>query len=86
MMVREKAGVMRLEKSRLGTRVRIREGYRKPEMRGLLGTVKERWGNPTHHTALLVRLEDGRYALFWDHEVGEVKVAPSNRFWRHRRR
>jgi hypothetical protein len=80
LMVREAAGVMHLEETRLGTRVRVREGYRKPEMCGLLGAVKERWGNPNHHTAFLVRLEDGRYVLFWDHELEEVKVPPSNRF------
>jgi hypothetical protein len=50
-----------------GTRVRVSEGHRKPELRGLLGTVAQRWGN-SDYTALLVRLENGRYELFWDHD------------------
>jgi hypothetical protein len=83
----ERQGVMRLEETRLGASVRVGQGYRKPEMRGLLGTVKQRWGNPNHHTALLVLLEDGRYELFWDHELGEVEEEPpSDRFWRRRGR
>jgi hypothetical protein len=78
---------MHLEEVRLGARVRVREGYRKPEMCGLLGTVEERWGNPNNHTALLVRLEHGRYELFWDHELGEgEEEPPSDRFWRRRGR
>jgi hypothetical protein len=76
---------MRLEEVRLGSRVRVREGYRIPEMRGLAGTVEQRWDNPNHHTALLVCLEDGRYELFWDHELGEVEEErSSDRFWRRR--
>jgi hypothetical protein len=76
---------MRLEEVRLGARVRVREGYRKLEMRGFLGTVEQRWGNPHHHTALFVRLEDGRYELFWDHELEEVEEErSSDRFWRRR--
>jgi hypothetical protein len=70
------------EETRLGARVRIREEYRKPELRGLLGTVQQKWGNPDYHTAVLVRLEDGRYELFWHHELEETDGKPPGRSWR----
>ncbi len=63
------AHLMERHEARLGVRVRVGEGYRKAELRGALGTVQQIWGNPNYHTALLVRLEDGRYELFWLHEV-----------------
>ena len=43
------------------------EKHRRLELRGLLGTVAQRWGN-SDYTALLVRLENGRYELLWDHD------------------
>jgi hypothetical protein len=55
---------------RPGERVRVRDGYRKVELRGALGTVQQIWRNPNYHTALLVRLEEHeRYELFWHHEL-----------------
>jgi hypothetical protein len=60
---------------RPGVRVRVREGYRKAELRGALGTVQQIWGNPNYHTALLVRLEDERYELFWHHELQMAEEA-----------
>ena len=54
---------------RRGVRVRVGEGYRKIELRGAVGTVQQIWGNPNFATALLVRLEDERYELFWHHEL-----------------
>jgi hypothetical protein len=52
----------------------------------MVGTVEQRWGKP-NHTALLVRLEDDRYELFWHHELEEVEEEPPvGRFWRRRRR
>ena len=42
---------------------------RKAELRGAVGTVQQIWGNPNYRTALLVRLEDERYELFWHHEL-----------------
>jgi hypothetical protein len=53
-------------------RVRVGDGYRKAELRGALGTVHQIWGNPNYSTALLVRLEDGRYELFWHHDLDKV--------------
>ncbi len=56
-----------------GTRVRVSEGHRRPELRGLLGTVAQSWGS-SDYTALLVRLENGRYELFW-HRDRDFKTA-----------
>jgi hypothetical protein len=55
--------------ARPGVRVRIGEGYRKAELRGAVGTVQQIWANPNYRTALLVRMEDERYELFWHHEL-----------------
>jgi hypothetical protein len=52
-----------------GVRVRVAEDYRKAELRGAVGAVHQIWGNPNFATALLVRLEDGRYELFWHREL-----------------
>lgn len=75
------------EEVQIGAKVRVRKDHRKPELRGLFGTVEQRWGNPKHHTALLVRFEDGRYELFWHHELEDAEEEPpADRFWRRRRR
>lgn len=72
-------------RARIGVRVRVREIHRKPELRGLLGTVKQRWGG-TDHEALFVRLDDGRYELFRHHELetagGDLPIRPWWRRWR----
>ncbi len=57
---------------RLGMRVRVREGYRRPELLGFLGTVEHRWGN-SDYPAYLVWLENDRFELFWDYELAEVE-------------
>ncbi len=57
---------------RPGARVRVGEDYRKPELRGALGTVQQIGAGPNYSTALLVRLEDGRYELFW---IDELQMA-----------
>jgi hypothetical protein len=48
--------------------VRVKEGYRRLDLRGMFGTVEHSWGDPAY-PALDVRLEDGRVALFWFHEL-----------------
>jgi hypothetical protein len=74
------------EEAQVGAKVRVRNDHRKPELWGMVGTVEQRWGKP-NHTALLVRLEDGRYELFRHHELAEVEEEPpAGRFWRRRRR
>ena len=60
---------MERHQARPGVRVRVGEGYWKAELRGAVGTVRQIWGNPNYRTALLVRLEDERYELFWHHEL-----------------
>jgi hypothetical protein len=65
---------MERHEARPGVRVRVGEGYRKAELRGAVGTVRQIWGNPNYRTALLVRLEeDERYELFWHHELHMVE-------------
>ncbi len=60
---------MERHEARPGVRVRVVQRYRKAELRGAVGTVQQIWGNPNYRTASLVRLEDGRYELFWHHEL-----------------
>jgi hypothetical protein len=54
----EREGLVRSREILRGTRVRVSEGHRRPELRGLLGTVAQKWGN-SDYTALLVWLETG---------------------------
>ena len=70
-----KIGVNLMERheARPGVWVRVGEGYRKAELRGALGTVQQIWGDPDYRTAVLVRLEDGQYELFWHHELHTVQ-------------
>ena len=64
------ANLVKIHEAQRGVRVRVGEGYRKAELRGARGTVRQIWGNHNYHTALLVRLEeDERYELFWLHEL-----------------
>jgi hypothetical protein len=65
-------GLVSSQEVRLGTRVRVREGHGRVELRGLLGTLEQRWGN-SDYPAFLVWLEDGRFELFWDYELEEVE-------------
>jgi hypothetical protein len=48
-----------------------REGYRKSEFDGMLGTVKRTFGDPDY-AAVDVELEDGRLELFWHHQLDKV--------------
>jgi hypothetical protein len=50
----------------IGARVRVLETDRRPELRGMYGTVEHRFGHP-EYLALDVRLDDGRWELFWAH-------------------
>ena len=60
----------------VGTKVRVGEGYNKPELRGMVGTVQQCWSNPDYHrAAVFVRFEDGWYELFWSHEVEKAEKA-----------
>ena len=50
----------------VGVRVRVLETDRRPELRGMLGTIEHRFGHP-EYVALDVRLDDGHLELFWAH-------------------
>ncbi len=57
-----------------GTAVRVREGHRRPELEGMVGTIEHCWGSPDY-LALDVRLEDGRSELFWFHQLDTAAPA-----------
>ena len=59
------------EEARIGKRVRIRADHRSTALRGLVGTIEKRWGNPAY-VALDVILDDGGSELFWHHELEEI--------------
>jgi hypothetical protein len=59
------------EEAQIGKRVRIRQEHRSTALRGMVGTIEKRWGNP-EYIALDVLLEDGRSELFWHHELEEI--------------
>ena len=67
--------------ARPGVLVRVHQCYRKPDMRGLVGSIRRRYGGPDY-TALEVQFEDGHIALFWPEELELVKEMPSQYFWR----
>ena len=57
---------MQSHEALIGTRVRVSETDRRPELRGMLGKIEHRWGHP-EYLALDVRLDDGQLELFWAH-------------------
>lgn len=57
------------ERAQIGSRVRT--NHRSPSLRGLVGTIEKRWGDP-RYVALDVLLDDGRTELFWHHELEEL--------------
>jgi hypothetical protein len=48
----------------IGARIRVLETDRRPELRGMFGTIEHRFGHP-EYLALDVRLDDGRLEQFW---------------------
>ena len=59
------------EEARIGKRVRIRQDHLSVPLRGLVGTIEKRWGNPDY-VALDVMLDDGDSQLFWYYELEEI--------------
>jgi hypothetical protein len=58
----------------IGARVQVLGSDRRPELRGMLGTIEHRFGHEDY-LALDVRLDDGQGELFWAHgleKAGEV--------------
>ena len=50
----------------IGARIRVLETDRRPELRGVFGTIEHHFGHP-EYLALDVRLDDGQMELFWAH-------------------
>ena len=59
---------MRPEEVRIGKRVRGRKNLRTTDPEGQEGTIVKRWGNPSY-PALDVLLDEGKWQLFWYHEL-----------------
>jgi hypothetical protein len=62
---------MRSREACVGAKVRVSPAYRKPSLRGVVGTVETVWGEPLY-AAVEVRLDDGRSELLWRHEVEPI--------------
>jgi hypothetical protein len=70
MSPKENSGVLS-EEAQIGKRVRIRIDHRSTPLRGMVGTIEKRWGDPDY-IALDVLLDDGSSELFWHHELEEI--------------
>jgi hypothetical protein len=68
----KEANRMSLREARVGARVRVSPAYRKPGLRGTVGTVEKVWGEP-HYAVVEARLDGGRSELLWRHEVEEIR-------------
>jgi hypothetical protein len=55
---------MEAYEARRGTVVRVRDRHWKSELRGMRGTIQGCSGQ-SEHAMVHVRLEDGRWELFW---------------------
>jgi hypothetical protein len=66
----------------VGARVRVRDGHRAPSLVRTVGTITRVYRS-SGRTALHVRLDDGRWQLFWPQEVegpeGEPETGQSGR-------
>jgi hypothetical protein len=71
---------MDTQEARIGARVRVREGHRKPELRRRVGTIKRVYGDPSC-AAVEVRFGDGRSELLWRHELEQVEEPRSRGSW-----
>jgi hypothetical protein len=52
----------------IGARVKVLETDRRAALRGMYGTIEQRFGK-ADYVAFDVRLDDGRLELFWPHGV-----------------
>ena len=64
---------MRSEEAQIGMRVRVSEALHRAELRGKVGMITRRWGDP-HYVALDVLLDNGTSQLFWHHELEETST------------
>ena len=70
---------METQKIRIGARVRVREDYRKPQLRGCVGTIRRIYGDA--HPAVEVYLEGGRLELLGFHQLERVEEPRHRRSW-----
>ncbi len=63
---------MQSREAQPGTAVRVLRSDRKPQFEGMLGTIKNRFGD-AEYPALDVQLEDGRLELFWFYQLERVE-------------
>jgi hypothetical protein len=69
------------KKIRIGARVRVREDYRKPQLRGCVGTIQRIWIYGENHPAVEVYFEGGRLELLWLHQLERVEEPRHRRSW-----
>ncbi len=69
-------GALQSHEARPGLAVRVQKSFRKPEFEGMLGVIKNCYGD-ADYPALDVQLEDGRLELFWFHQVERVERRPA---------
>ena len=60
--------------ARPGMLVRVKHDSRRPEFKGMVGIIKQRFGDP-NYAALDIQLEDGRLELFWHHQLEKLEEA-----------
>ena len=65
---------MQSHEALIGARVRVLETDRRPQLRGMFGTIEQRFGK-ADYVALDVRLDDGRLELFWPHGLQSAEEA-----------
>jgi hypothetical protein len=65
---------LRSHEGLIGARIRVLETDRRPQLRGMFGTIEHRFGHP-EYLALDVRLDDGRLELFWPHGLESAEGA-----------
>jgi hypothetical protein len=64
----------------VGTKVRVRQEYRIPERRGMVGKVVGKYG-PEGYVVVDLRFPDGLRWLFWPEDLEEV-TSSSGSWWR----
>jgi hypothetical protein len=62
---------MQSHEVRPGIVMRVHNSHRKPEFEGMLGIIKNCFGD-SRHPVVDVQLEDGRQEMFWFHQVEKV--------------
>ena len=65
----------------IGARVRVLETDRRAELRGMYGTIEQRFGQ-ADYVALDVRLDDGRLELFWAHRLESAEEEAAEKAFR----